>query len=218
MKSKSFSEDAFRHFKDPQGGWNQNQATPTPNHNDHNSLVTQNNYSNYNKQIQAMESIPNAMMNMGRGCLYTDVTRPNGSPNDRAPPMNMERRPGDRGSFSSYNLTTLDPYSAPPPPVKAEASTMMSTSFLKRSSPQPQCPGDSHQDGPPQGGMVQYKMTAVHEECQVSESYTDTMDTGAPARQAEQQVHMLEEKLRCARESRQMKRKLGEGDTEEEAV
>lgn len=211
MKSKSFNEDAFRHFKDPQGGWSQNQPAPPPvNSNDHCSQGYHNN--NYNNQITAMESLPVSMMNgvagagsaVTRSCLYTDVTRPNGSPNDRAPLMNMERRPGNRESFSSYNLTTLDPYSAPPVavpysapsvPAKAEASTMMSTSFLKRNT------HSEEGQGPPHGGMVKYKIDTVHEECQVSESYDDCLkDTGAPARDAKHQVFMLQEKLRYAEE------------------
>jgi len=215
MKSKSFNEDAFRHFKDPQGGWAPNQqaaqAAPPLNYNDHKNVIDQVNHynnANYNSQITAIESLPSSMMNgvsgVGsamRGCLYTDVTRPNGSPNERTPPMNIERRPGNRDSFgtvtpfSSHNLTTLDPYSAPPAPAApahAEASTMMSTSFLKRAQ---------DGQGPPQGGMVKYQIDTVHEECQVSESYTDCLqDTSAPAREAVQQVQILQERLRCAEE------------------
>lgn len=190
----AFSEDAFRHFKDNKGSWAQNNGNQMPSGSDYNM----NNYNNNSNAmslpmngVSPMNSMMNGVSAIGQGvtrsCLYTDVTRPNG-PMDRAAPMDMERHPGNRDSFSTHNLNQPPPFVTPPPPAKAEASTMMSTAFLQRNS-QPE-------DGP--GGYVQFKIDTVHEECQVSESYTDCPQQDNSS--AEREVQILEEKLRIAKE------------------
>jgi len=77
---------------------------------------------------------------------------------------NANEPPQSQSSFAqrSDTLATRNANEAPahsPPPGKCEASTMMSTAFLKRQ-------GND-------GGVVKYQMEVVNEECQVSSSYAD---------------------------------------------
>jgi len=198
------NEDAFRHFKDNRGGWSSqsfgketgsNSNYNNDNNNNSNSLAfmsTQNN-SGYNNSNQnsammsaAMSGVSGVAHSVTNSCLYTDVTRPNG-PMDRASPMDMQRGPVNNGSsFNTHNLNQTPSYAIPPPPAKAEASTMMSTSFLKR---------NDHQEG--QGGIVQYKIESINEEMEVSESYKEAPQGSS---EVEREVQVLEEKLRCAKE------------------
>lgn len=203
------NEDAFRHFRDSNGtfregaglnhndnyrtqGLNSNFQTHSANHQPPSNSNYNNNHDNYQLQNfnnnNAMSS-PGAMVTkaataVAGSCLYTDVTRPNG-PMAREPPMEDSRNYGHHGNsnFSTHmdnahNQQTPFVNVPPPAPMKAEAGTMMSTAFLQRNCPHM----EPHKED---GGVVQFKIDTVNEECQVSESYnTDRRDDHHADRQA----------------------------------
>lgn len=153
-------EDAFRHFnlKDDKGAASYNSRPQEGN----------SNYSNHD-----MSSAPPARSSAGgsSSCFYVDTTRPNG-PMDRASPMDCERREFGRESFGRLGSMETRPNNGPTSTnnlnqtpvvqkiVMAEASTMMSTGFLRSNNNYPQ----------DEGGIVQYKISTVNEECQVESS------------------------------------------------
>jgi len=141
-----FSEDAFRHFRDNKGAWQQNSRPMADNGN---------NMSPGSMMTAGPSGAASGIMG---SCIYTDVTRPNG-PMARDSPMDRDfgRGPGFRDSFNNHNMNQ--------PPAKAEASTMMSTAFLQRNN----FPEHGGQDG----GIVQFKIDTVNEDCHVSSRYAD---------------------------------------------